>query len=202
MERLIKREKSEIIKKAIVIDLMCFGAVYGLTYISHLYGIYVFEPIRVLIFFVLIFSGRKNSMFMAVTLPIFSSALTGHPFVWKSAVMSVEMISNVALYFWLKQLFRRKLDEHISETYLINKIENQVSIINETLLAVTNNVFVISFISIIVSKILYYFLKFSLIKFSLISGDSISTSLIIQLVVAIVLSAGIFSAEKIKCRNR
>ncbi|MCB0471872.1 MAG: hypothetical protein KDC56_02315 [Flavobacteriaceae bacterium] len=55
-----------------------------------------------------------------------------------------------------------------------------------------NNIFFSVFISILASKIVYYLFKFTFIKWSLISGKLISTSLTIQLVIALGLSLVFF----------
>jgi hypothetical protein len=47
------------------------------------------------------------------------------------------------------------------------------------------NVFLVAFTSILLSKLVYYSLKFLFIKFMIIEGDLISTPLVIQFVIAI-----------------
>lgn len=54
------------------------------------------------------------------------------------------------------------------------------------------NIFYAVFLSIILSKIMYYLFKFAFIEWSLISGKLFSTSLIIQLMIATGLSAVFF----------
>ena len=54
------------------------------------------------------------------------------------------------------------------------------------------NIFFAVFLSIILSKIVYYVFKFLFIEWSLISGKLFSTSLIIQMIIAIGLSAVFF----------
>ena len=54
------------------------------------------------------------------------------------------------------------------------------------------NVFFAVLISIVLSKLLYYLLKFAFIKWSLISGELFSTNLIIQIVIALGLSTFFF----------
>lgn len=50
------------------------------------------------------------------------------------------------------------------------------------------NIFLAVFLSILISKVVYYLFKFFFIKLSLISGELFSTNLIIQLVIALGLS--------------
>jgi len=54
------------------------------------------------------------------------------------------------------------------------------------------NIFFAVFLSIILSKIVYYLFKFAFIEWSLISGKLFSTSLIIQISIALGLSALFF----------
>jgi hypothetical protein len=64
-----------------------------------------------------------------------------------------------------------------------------------------SNRFLVMSISIVLSKIAYYLLKFILIEFSLISGNLISTPLYYQAVIVIVLSGYVYCADKIKMRE-
>jgi len=63
------------------------------------------------------------------------------------------------------------------------------------------NVFISMALSIILSKLAYYFAKYLLIQFSLIEGVLISTPLYIQLIIIVVLSSYSYLAVKVRSKK-
>jgi len=58
------------------------------------------------------------------------------------------------------------------------------------------NIFVITFLSILVSKLIYYFLKYVAIETGLLNSSLISTSLWIQLTVTVIISLAVWFTSK------
>lgn len=67
-------------------------------------------------------------------------------------------------------------------------IELIINILLFSLLVKKTNIFVSMFLSILVAKIIYYALKFGLIQFNLLDGDLLSTPIIFQWLLALLLS--------------
>lgn len=145
------------------LDAGALAFIYFVPALSHLLDIplYLFEPMRIMLFLALAFSSKNNSYVIALSLPLFSFLISAHPSVIKSIMITIELCLNVFLFYWL-----------------VEKFSNQ---------------FWPAFISIVLSKILYYLLKFVLISFVLLDGNLISTPVYIQIIVSIVLSIFIFS---------
>ena len=69
---------------------------------------YYLEPMRIAVIFVLILTGsRTNAYFLALTLPIFSHLISGHPDFLKSGLISTELCLNIA-FFDLFSRFTKK----------------------------------------------------------------------------------------------
>lgn len=95
------------------LDILALLCVYFIPTFSHLTGVpfYLFEPMRIFIVLALIHSNRINAYILALTLPIFSFAIASHPVLIKSMIISVELVINVFVYFFL---VHKKLKSYLS----------------------------------------------------------------------------------------
>jgi len=78
---------------------------YLIPTFSHAFSfpLYKYEPMRLILFFVILVSGRRSSYTIAFTLPIFSYFTSSHPSFFKVFPMSVELALNTFLFFELKK---------------------------------------------------------------------------------------------------
>jgi len=85
------------------LDMAALAVVYFTPFIARLLHLpfYMIEPMRLMVVLSIAHSGRLNSYLLALTLPAFSWAVTGHPELLEMLVMTVEMIANVFLYYHL-----------------------------------------------------------------------------------------------------
>lgn len=146
-------------KTAVLLDILSLLFVYCLPTLSHWlsYPLYYFEPMRITLFTsIFIFPDRRNAYFLAITLPLFSFLVSGHPVAIKNVIMAVELIANIFFLF-----------------YLSNKIKNS---------------FVVCLLSILISKLLYYGLKYVAIFCGLLTRSIVDTPILVQSLVAVVLS--------------
>jgi len=143
--------------KTILIDFLAITFIYFLPALSHLTSLplYLIEPMRLAVIFCLVHTNRKNAFIIAVTIPLFSLVVSSHPAILKSALITIELMINLFLFY-----------------FLIEK----------------TNKFVSMFLSIVLSKIVYYSAKFMFIQINLIDGELVSTPLIIQWLVVIGIS--------------
>lgn len=92
----------------IVVDMFLLAVVYFLPTISHLlaFPLYMFDPMRLIIFASILLSRSKfNSFFLAFTIPLFSYFVGGHPVFLKSVLMGIELMANVAIFWFLLNKF-------------------------------------------------------------------------------------------------
>ncbi len=145
----------------ILLDVSVLLIVYFIPAFIHAtaFPLYYLEPMRVLLFSAYLISRNiKNAYILALTLPLVSTLLPPFHPPFYKAV-----IMSIELFTNIA-IFN----------WLLGKVKWQAGII--------------IFISTILSKILYYFLKFIFINIGLIEGSLISTSLLLQLLTLTVLS--------------
>lgn len=153
MNSLAVKLKNYNIIKTSAVDIFLFSAVYLIPTFSHIIGypLYIFEPMRIALILCLVHTSKKNTYFVALTLPLYSFIFSAHPVFLKSLLISSELVLNVFFFFLINQK--------------------------------TNKVLPAALFSIIISKVIYYLLKFFLIESALLVSGLISTSLYIQLLV-------------------
>lgn len=147
---------------SILIDLGALTFIYLVPTISHIINlpVYLIEPMRLMLIFALVHTNKTNAFIIALTMPLFSFLVSGHPVFPKMLLIAFELTLNVYLFY-----------------FLIRKIKS---------------VFPAIFLSIILSKIIYYLLKFGLVSMTIIDGSVISTPLTIQLITTIVFSSYLY----------
>jgi hypothetical protein len=152
----------------ILLDAGAIAFIYFVPALSHLLNVpvYLFEPMRIMLFLALAFSSRNNSYIIAFSLPLFSYLISSHPSIIKSALIAVELSINVFLFYSFVKVLKNK--------------------------------FSAAFLSIILSKFVYYLLKFALISVLLVEGDLISTPVYIQLIVTTFLSFSLYGISLMK----
>lgn len=167
MESVISYSSIKLSFKTFVIDILLVLFIYLLPALSHLvaFPVYYLEPMRIALVITLMFTSKRNSILIAVTLPLFSLFISSHPQIFKALLIGTELFVNLFLFYLLK-----------------DKIKNT---------------FASLFISILISKIIYYGLKFVFINSGLIEDKLFSTPFYMQLVVAIFLSVLLLGYESI-----
>ncbi len=151
--------------KPALLDLTAIAFIYFVPAFSHVLGIklYLIEPMRLMLILAMIHTNRNNAFLLAVTLPMFSFLISTHPVFIKTLLISIELVVNVALFF-----------------FLVKKMHRLPAI----------------FLSIWLSKIFYYGLKFIALESMLLSGRLIGTPLLIQLATSAAFSIYLFAFLK------
>lgn len=145
--------------KIVLLDLIFLLLIYFLPTLSHLIGfpLYLLDPMRIVVLSSLLLLGNnKNAYILALTIPLFSFIISGHPVFPKNLLISIELVTNLIFFV------------------LINK---RIS-----------NTFISMFSSIVISKLFYYVLKYVIVLYGILEMEIISTSLLIQLIVALSIS--------------
>lgn len=148
------------IYKIVLVDFGAIISIFLLPSVSHLFPfpLYFAEPMRIITIIVYFLSkNHKNSLLIALTIPIFSIIFSGHPIPLKASLISIELLVNVFILDICIRYFRC-------------------------------NVFIALSLSILASKIMYYFLKYLIIQFGFLQGSLVSIPLYIQLISLIITS--------------
>jgi hypothetical protein len=94
--------------RIIIFDLIALSVIYLIPTISHIVGfpIYYLDPMRLMVFLIIIHTNKKNAYIIAGTLPLVSFLTSSHPVLLKSLAMSVELVINVWLFYRLSDFFK------------------------------------------------------------------------------------------------
>lgn len=104
MESVISYSSIKSSLKTYVIDLLLVLFIYFLPALSHLiaFPVYYLDPMRIALVIALMFTSKKNSILIAVTLPLFSFLISSHPQILKALLLSAELLINLFLFYLLK----------------------------------------------------------------------------------------------------
>jgi hypothetical protein len=97
--------------KVIIFDIIALSIIYLTPTLSHIFSfpVYYLDPMRLMLFLVIIHTNKRNSYLIAATLPLVSFITSSHPVFIKSLTMSVELVLNVWLFFEFSKLFKNNL---------------------------------------------------------------------------------------------
>ena len=89
--------------KNILIDMGALALIYFLPASVHLTGIplYMIEPMRLMLIISMAHGAKSNSYLLALSLPLFSFAVSGHPEFLKMLIITGELVLNTVLFYWL-----------------------------------------------------------------------------------------------------
>lgn len=142
----------------ILIDISALVFIYLVPTLSHLLSlpVYLIEPMRLMLVLALVHTNKQNGYLLALTMPLFSFIISGHPVFAKMLLIAAELLLNVYLFY----LFSNRM----------------------------KHIFPAIFLSILLSKAVYYLLKFALIQLAVINTGLVATPLLVQLVMAVIFS--------------
>lgn len=97
--------------KSVLFDLIALVAIYLVPAISHVVGfpVYYLEPMRIMLVLAIVHTSRKNAYLIALTLPLFSLLISTHPSLVKSSLITLELLLNVWLFFFLSEKLSNKM---------------------------------------------------------------------------------------------
>ncbi|GAP44905.1 hypothetical protein TBC1_12719 [Lentimicrobium saccharophilum] len=95
------------ITKSIIINTTAILLIYFTPALSHFlnFPLYLIEPMRLMLVLAMIHGDRRNAYLLALTLPIFSFAVSAHPVIYKMLLITGELMFNV----WLFYAFRSRI---------------------------------------------------------------------------------------------
>lgn len=99
--------KSETFR-SVIISSFALLLIYFTPALSHLlnFPLYLIEPMRLMLIVAMVHSNKQNAYLLAITLPLFSFAVSGHPVFYKMLLISAELTLNVWLYFIFLRVFK------------------------------------------------------------------------------------------------
>lgn len=101
---IIFRNKLNI--KILIFDSIVLATIYFIPALSHTMAlpVYLIEPMRLMLIIAIAHTSRMNAYLLAATIPLFSFLVSAHPHFIKMLLITVELLLNVWLfYFMLKK---------------------------------------------------------------------------------------------------
>ena len=166
-----------------VTDAVALLFVLVVPALSHLTSVpfYLLDPMRLAVLGALLASrSRVNGLVLALALPLLSFGISGHPVFPKCLVIAAELSVNVLLFSCLVHAFTTRLSSGASDGASVDLSGRALSF----------RIGLAAFISILLSKTVYYGLKALVLGAGLMQMELVSTALWVQLVVAVLISAG------------
>ena len=95
-------------KFSLLLDFIALVFVYFVPTLSHLLNlpVYLIEPMRLMLVLSIIHTHKYNAYILAITLPLFSYLVSGHPYILKIGLISAELVLNVWLFYTFDKYFR------------------------------------------------------------------------------------------------
>ena len=103
MNRILTLDRT-VVLKVLVLDMLSVLAVYTIPAISHMlaYPLYLFDPMRLIVLMgFMVYRNKWNSCALAVTLPLVSFLLSGHPVAIKNGLIAIELLTNILLLAYM-----------------------------------------------------------------------------------------------------
>jgi len=92
------------LSNSIIINAAAILLIYFTPALTHFlnFPLYLIEPMRLMLVLAMIHSDRRNAYLLALTLPLFSYAVSAHPVIYKMLLITAELLFNVWLFYTLR----------------------------------------------------------------------------------------------------
>ena len=112
-----------VLINSLIINSVAVVLIYFTPALSHLlnFPLYLIEPMRLMLILAMVHSNKQNAFLLALTLPLFSFAISAHPVFYKMLLISAELTLNVWLYYMLFKAFKNNFTALLS-SILISKV--------------------------------------------------------------------------------
>lgn len=89
--------------RSAVFDVLVLGFLYYLPAISHLliFPLYLIEPMRIMLILSIAHTSKRNTYFIALSLPLFSLMVSTHPSFYKMLLITTELVINASVFYVL-----------------------------------------------------------------------------------------------------
>ena len=81
--------------KTLLLDFIIIAGMYAAVCFAHIipFSLYKLEPMKLFLLVAVLYSSRGNALLMAATIPIISTASSGHPIFPKNLIIGVELMA-------------------------------------------------------------------------------------------------------------
>lgn len=94
---------------SIVVNIAGLALIYAIPTLSHILSLplYLIEPMRIMLILAMVHTTKTNAIIIALTLPLFSFFISGHPVFPKMILIALELLLNVMLFYFLTKKINR-----------------------------------------------------------------------------------------------
>jgi len=80
--------------RTLLLDFLIVAGMVGLVSFAHLipFPLYKLEPMKLFLLVAILYASRGNALLMAATIPLISTATSGHPIFPKNLIIGVELM--------------------------------------------------------------------------------------------------------------
>ncbi len=91
------KDNSQSALMILISDILIVIVIYAIPSVSHLFAlpVYMIEPFRIAVLISYMYTNRVNALILAFSIPIFSSLISGHPPIFKSFIISIELMALI-----------------------------------------------------------------------------------------------------------
>lgn len=107
----------------LLFDLGAVLFIYFVPALSHMLGfpLYLIEPMRLAVVLALVHTRHQNAYLLALTLPLFSFAVSAHPHFLKMLLITAELVLNVWLFLTLSKKLKVNQGVSLAVSILLSK---------------------------------------------------------------------------------
>ncbi|MFW5708072.1 MAG: hypothetical protein ACOCX0_03410 [Bacteroidota bacterium] len=90
--------------RSAILDIVALAFIFLMPAFSHMlaFPLYYIEPMRLMVVLAMVHTHRNNALLLALALPLFSFAMSGHPILVKAVIISLELMIMVGVFSFLK----------------------------------------------------------------------------------------------------
>ncbi len=109
--------------RVFLVDFIILAGIYGMVSFAHLipFPLYKLEPMKLFLLVAILYSSRGNALFMALTIPLVSTATSGHPVFPKNLIISLELMVFAGI-LTATSLQHQKIPQRFLAALLASKI--------------------------------------------------------------------------------
>jgi hypothetical protein len=98
------------ILSTVLVDILALTFIYFVPALSHMlkFPLYYADPMRIALFSILVLTKKENVYIMALSIPLISFLISGHPVFPKFLIVSFELFANVFLIFRFSNMIKNK----------------------------------------------------------------------------------------------
>ncbi len=117
---LIAINTRSLVTRSFLFDILALAFIYFVPTISHMLNVplYLVEPMRIMLIMAIAHTAKRNAYLIALTLPLFSFLVSAHPHMLKVMLITIELVINVWLFYYLSKKWKNYFGSMLTSIFL------------------------------------------------------------------------------------